>query len=88
MEHVSQQMMALYPQNDDLICKVFPSSLMPIVMRWFNGIRKGSINNFRELIQAIRARFITCSQVPQPIDALLSKRIGSGETLRSYTNRY
>ena len=41
-----------------------------------------------EMIQAFRAHFITCTQVPQPIDALLSMKMGSGETLWSYTNRY
>ena len=90
VEHVSYyiQLMALYSQNDGLMCKVFLSSLKPLVMRWFNGLRKRSTHNFGELIQAFGTRFITCSQVPQPINVLLSMRIGSGETLRSYANRY
>ena len=46
------QMMSLYSHNDGLMCKMFPSSLGPTVMRWFNSLRKGSIRNFRELIQA------------------------------------
>ena len=28
------------------------------------------------------------SRVPQPVDALLSMKMGAGETLRSYANRY
>ena len=39
-------------------------------------------------MQAFGARFIMCNKVPQPIDALLSMRMSSGETLRSYANRY
>ena len=39
-------------------------------------------------MQAFGARFITCSKVPQLIVALLSMRIRSGETFRSYANRY
>jgi len=37
MEHVNHyiQMMSLYSQNDGLICKMFPSSLRPMTMRWF-----------------------------------------------------
>ena len=31
---------------------------------------------------------MTCSRVPQPVDALLSMKIGIGETLRSYTSWY
>ena len=90
VEHVSHyiQMMSLYSQNDGLMCKVFPSSLGPTTMRWFNGLRKGSIHNFEKLIQAFGARFISCSRVPQPINALLSIRMGSKETLQSYANRY
>ena len=57
-------------------------------MRWFNGLRKDSIHSFEELIHVFKARFITCSRVPQLIDALLSMRMGSGETLRLYANRY
>ena len=39
-------------------------------------------------MQAFEVRFIMCSKVPQPIDALLSMRMRSGETLRSYANKY
>jgi len=90
VEHVSHyiQMMSLYFQNDGLMCKVFLSSLSPIAIRWFNGLRKGSIYNFGQLMQECGAQFITCNKVPQSIDALLSMRMRSGETIRSYENRY
>ena len=53
VEHVSHhiQMMSLHTHNDALICKLFPSSLGPAALRWFNGLRKGSIHNFSKLIQ-------------------------------------
>ena len=53
MEHVSHyiQTISLYNQNVALMCKVFPSSLGPTALRWFNGLRKGSIHNFGKLIQ-------------------------------------
>ena len=51
-------------------------------------LRKGSIHSFAELIQEFGARFVTCSWVPQPVDALLSIKMGVGETLRSYASRY
>ena len=80
--------MSLYNQNDALMCKVFSSNLRPTALRWFNGLRKGSIHNFGELIQEFGARFMTCSQVPQLMDALLSMKMGARETLWSYANRY
>ena len=45
MKHVSHyiQIMSLYSQNDGLMCKVFLSSFGPTAMRWFKGLRKGSI---------------------------------------------
>ena len=59
-----------------------------MALRWFNGLQKGSIRNFAELIQEFGARFVTCSRVPVPMDALLSIKMGVGETLRSYASRY
>ncbi|XP_030924814.1 uncharacterized protein LOC115951811 [Quercus lobata] len=89
VKHVSHyiQMMSLYIHNDMLMCKVFPSSLGPTILRWFNGLRKGSIHNFEELIQEFNAQFMTCSRVSQPVDALLSMKMRDRETLRSYANR-
>ena len=81
-------MMSLHSHNDALMCKVFPSSLDPTALRWFNGLRNGSIHNFSELIQKFGVRFMTCSRVPQLVDALLSMKMGVEETLRSYTNWY
>ena len=81
-------MMSLHTHNDVLMCKVFPSNLGSMALRWFNGLRKGLIRSFVELIQEFGARFVTCSRVPQLVDALLSIKMGVGETLRSYASRY
>ena len=90
LEHVNHyiHMMSLHTHNDVLMCKVFPSSLEPTALRWFNGLRKGSIHSFTELIQEFSAQFMTCSRVPQPMDALLSIKMRVRKTLRSYASRY
>ncbi|XP_023893435.1 uncharacterized protein LOC112005417 [Quercus suber] len=90
VEHVNHyiQMMSLHTRNNALMCKVFPSSLGPTALRWFNGLRKGSVHNFAELIQEFGIQFVTCSWVSQPVDALLSMKMRVGETLRSYASRY
>ncbi|XP_023922707.2 uncharacterized protein LOC112034148 [Quercus suber] len=80
--------MSLHTRNDALMCKVFPSSLGPTALRWFNGLRKGSIHSFSELIQEFGSRFVTCSREQQPVDALLSMKMRAGETLRDYASRY
>ena len=51
VEHVSQfkQRMAVHSQDKALICRVFPSSLGPMPMRWFDGLRTNSISSFKKL---------------------------------------
>ena len=90
VEHVSHyiQMMSLHTHNDALMCKVFPLSLGPTALRWFNGLRKGSIHSFAKLIQEFGVRFVTCSWVLQLVDALLSMKMRVRETLRNYASRY
>ena len=90
MEHVSHfnQRMAMHSRNEALMCRVFPSSLGPVAMRWFNGLGEGSINSFEELTRAFRAQFITCSRVPRPLGSLLLMTIQECETLKTYSNRY
>ena len=41
VEHVSHfnQRMTVHSKNETLICKVFPFSLEPMAMRWFDGPR-------------------------------------------------
>ena len=89
VEHVSHfnQSMALHAWNEALMCKVFPSSLGPTAMRWFDSLDKGSIHNYEELTKAFGARFLTCSRVSKPIDALLAMCMKEGETLWAYSNK-
>ena len=85
VEHVSyfNQRMAVHFKNETLMCKVFPSSLGSVAMRWFDSLGTGSINSFKELIQAFGSHFITCSRVSRPLDSLLSLSIREGETLKN-----
>ena len=51
VEHVSHfnQKMAVHSKDEALMCKIFPSSLGPMAMRWFNGLRANSIYSFKKL---------------------------------------
>ena len=80
--------MAIHSKNEALMCKVFSSNLGLVAMRWFDGLEEGSINSFKELTRAFRARFVTCSGVPRPLNSLLSMIMREGETLKTYSNRY
>ena len=43
------QRMAVHSKDEALMCKLFPSSLEHVAMRWFNVIRVDSIDSFKEL---------------------------------------
>ena len=90
MEHISHfsQKMAVHSRDEALMCKIFPSNLGPMAMRWFNGLKANSIDSFKKLIQSFGARFITCSRFPLPLGPLLSMSMRDEETLKAYSDRY
>ena len=83
VEHVSHfnQRIAVHSKNEALMCKVFPTSVGPVAMRWFDGLRKGSVSSFKELTRAFRARFVTCSKVSQPLNYYDHARRGDPKNL-------
>ena len=90
VEHVSHfnQKMVVHSKDETLMCKIFPSSLGPMAIRWFNGLKANSIVSFKKLTQSFGARFITCSRVPLPLGSLFSMSMREGETLKAYSDRY
>ena len=90
MEHVSQfnQRMVVHSKDEALMCKVFPSSLGPAAMRWFNGLKANSVDSYKQLTQAFGSRFVTNSRASQPLSVLLSLSMRNGETLKAYLGRY
>ena len=90
MEDVSHfnQKMAVHSKDEALMCKIFLSSLGPMTMRWFNGLKENSIDSFKKLTQSFGDRFITCSRVSLPLGSLLSMSMREGETLKAYSDRY
>ena len=66
MEHVSQfnQRMVVHSKNEALMCKVFPPSLGPTAMRWFNGLKADFVDSYRQLTQAFGSRFVTNRKAP------------------------
>ncbi|XP_065633847.1 uncharacterized protein LOC136069347 [Quercus suber] len=90
VEHVSHfnQRMAVHSKNEPLMCKVFPSNLWSVAMRWFDSLKAGSIDSFKELTQAFGSRFVTCRRAPRPLASLLSLSMKEGETLKTYSDRY
>ena len=89
-DHVQhfQHSMALWVGNEPLMCKVFPSSLGDLALKWFSRLKPRSICNFRELAGSFVTRFMTNSKQPKNIGALLSLKKHSFESLREYNACY
>uniref|UniRef100_A0A2N9HLQ7 Integrase catalytic domain-containing protein n=1 Tax=Fagus sylvatica TaxID=28930 RepID=A0A2N9HLQ7_FAGSY len=83
-----RQSMALHLGNDALICQMFPSSLGPMSLRWFNRLQHSSIHSWDELAEAFVSRFITNSRKPKEFDSLMSMKMKDSELLKSYSSRY
>ena len=81
-------MMDVHSNNEALMCKVFPSSLGPVAIWWFDGLRVGSIDSFKKFTQAFGSHFIMCNRVPRPLAFVLSLSMREGETLKTYSDRY
>ena len=90
IKHVSHfnQRMVVHSKDKALMCKVFPSNLGPVAMRWFDSLKADSISSFKELTQAFGSCFITYSRVPRPLSSILSLSMREGETLKTYSDRY
>ena len=90
VEHVSQfnQRMTIHSKNEALMCKVFPSSLGPMAIKWFNGLKANSVDSYRQLTKAFGSRFVTNSRAPRSLSELLSLSMCDGETLKAYSGRY
>ena len=80
--------MAIYARNEALTCKLFPSSLVPVVMRWFDGLGESFVDSYKELTRAFSARFVTCNRVLRTLDSLLVLSMRDGETLKTYSDRH
>ena len=83
-----RQSMALYLGNNALMCQMFPSSLGPMSLRWFNRLQHSSIHSWDEMAKAFVSRFLTNSRKSKEFDSLLSMRMKDSESLKSYISRY
>ena len=80
--------MAIYSKNEALMCKIFPSSLGPTAMRWYDVLEKESIQSYDELIRAFGTWFVACSRTLKPFDSFFTMSMKEGETLWTYSGCY
>ncbi|XP_028069011.1 uncharacterized protein LOC114271597 [Camellia sinensis] len=70
------------------MCKVFPSSLGEIGLRWFDRLPAGSIHGWKQLFEEFLPRFVSNTKIPKELDILFGLRKEQEEMLRNYARRY
>uniref|UniRef100_A0A2N9IVW5 RNA-directed DNA polymerase n=1 Tax=Fagus sylvatica TaxID=28930 RepID=A0A2N9IVW5_FAGSY len=67
--------MALWRYRDPLMCRIFPSSLGEVALRWFNQLERGSIGSWSQMAEVFVGRFITNSRRSRGLDTLMVIRL-------------
>jgi hypothetical protein len=80
--------MALWRYKDPLMCRIFPSSLGEVALRWFNQLERGSIGSWSQMAEVFVGRFITNSRRSRGLDTLMVIKLGSNESLKDYSARF
>uniref|UniRef100_A0A2N9H7K0 Reverse transcriptase domain-containing protein n=1 Tax=Fagus sylvatica TaxID=28930 RepID=A0A2N9H7K0_FAGSY len=80
--------MALSRYNDPLMCRLFPSSLGEVALRWFNQLGRRTISSWIQMAEAFVSRFITNSRKTKEMDALLTMKLKDNETIKEYSTRF
>uniref|UniRef100_A0A2N9I023 Uncharacterized protein n=1 Tax=Fagus sylvatica TaxID=28930 RepID=A0A2N9I023_FAGSY len=80
--------MALWRYRDPLMCRIFPSSLGEVALRWFNQLERGSIGSWSQMAEVFVGRFITNSRRSRGLDTLMVIRLDTNESLKDYSARF
>ena len=70
------------------MCRVFPSSLGDLGLKWFNQLLARSIKSFHQLNESFIARFVINTKAPKGVGSFLTLRKCKNESLRNYNKRY
>ena len=70
------------------MCRLFPSSLGEVALRWFNQLGKRTISSWNQMAEAFVVHFIINSQRTKEMDALITLKLEEGESLKDYVTRF
>ncbi|XP_061349587.1 uncharacterized protein LOC133294845 [Gastrolobium bilobum] len=80
--------MTLHGETDLLMCRTFPTLLGGIALTWYTTLPTGSVASWDDLARKFQTHFATSRPVPKSVHALEKVRQQSGETLRSFLDRF
>ncbi|KAM1875380.1 hypothetical protein ACFX14_042954 [Malus domestica] len=83
-----QRAMILYRNNDDLMCKIFATTLQGEAQDWFYTLPPQSIRNFYELSLVFTKEYSCYRSIKKKSDHLFDVKKNPKESLRDYVRRF
>ncbi|GAU47331.1 hypothetical protein TSUD_101190 [Trifolium subterraneum] len=69
-------------------CRIFPTTLVEVVMAWYRSLPQGSITSWKDLCKQFTSHFTASRKHPKTEANLEAVRQGPNETFRSYIERF
>ncbi|KAM1602467.1 hypothetical protein PS1_029635 [Malus domestica] len=83
-----RSVMILYRNNDDLMCKIFATTLQGDAQNWFYTLPPQSIRNFYELSLVFTKEYSSYRSIKKKSDHLFDVKKNPKESLRNYVRRF
>ncbi|KAM0975985.1 hypothetical protein ACFX2C_018947 [Malus domestica] len=83
-----QSAMILYRNNNDLMCKIFATTLQGEAQDWFYTLLPQSIWNFDELSLVFTKEYSSCHSIKKKYDHLFDVKKNPKESLCDYVRRF
>ncbi|XP_061346999.1 uncharacterized protein LOC133292587 [Gastrolobium bilobum] len=83
-----EEAMTLQGETDLLMCRTFPTLLGGRALTWYTTLPTGSIASWDDLASKFQSHFVTSRHVPKSVHSLEKIRQQSGESLRSFLDRF
>lgn len=80
--------MILYRNNDDLMCKIFATTLQGEAQDWFYTLPPQSIRSFDELSLVFTKEYSSYPSIKKKSDHLFNVKKNPKESLREYVKRF
>ena len=90
MDHLDtyKSLMQLHNVPEEIMCRVFPTTLKGSARQWFSKLRPSSVHSFAELSKSFVSHFIGGRLHQKPVTHLLTIKQDKDESLRSYLGRF
>ncbi|XP_068340245.1 uncharacterized protein [Pyrus communis] len=80
--------MALEGDDQALLCKLSPSSLLASSLTWFRQLKPRSIGSFTELCEAFISQYVCNRRPRKDVTILFSTKQNVGKSVKSYVTRF